>query len=103
VVVDRQGMSVALESGLIPVLAPFSWLRRDDPLPHSWDVTSDSIAAWVARAIGARRLVLVKPPGMSGSGVVDGYFDRVRGTLATEAIPADAIDTLRQAMRPSAP
>jgi hypothetical protein len=42
------------------VLAALDWLRRTDPLPHSWDVTSDSIAAWVARTIGASHLVLVK-------------------------------------------
>ncbi|HEX2234176.1 MAG TPA: hypothetical protein VHG69_12530, partial [Thermoleophilaceae bacterium] len=29
-------------------------------LPASWQVTSDSIAAWVADQVGARRLVLVK-------------------------------------------
>jgi aspartokinase-like uncharacterized kinase len=37
-----------------------------DALPASWQVTSDSIAAWVAREAGARRLVLVKE--------VDGLF-----------------------------
>jgi aspartokinase-like uncharacterized kinase len=31
-----------------------------DGLPESWDVTSDSIAAWVAERAGAGRLVLVK-------------------------------------------
>jgi aspartokinase-like uncharacterized kinase len=31
-----------------------------DELPASWDVTSDSIAAWVADRAGAGRLVLVK-------------------------------------------
>ena len=39
-----------LAPGRLNVLAPSAWLRRADPLPHSWDVTSDSIAAWVARA-----------------------------------------------------
>jgi 5-(aminomethyl)-3-furanmethanol phosphate kinase len=31
-----------------------------DALPASWQVTSDSIAAWVATRVGAGRLVLVK-------------------------------------------
>ena len=31
-----------------------------DGLPESWEVTSDSIAAWVAGQAGAERLVLVK-------------------------------------------
>jgi aspartokinase-like uncharacterized kinase len=44
----------------LPVIAPSRWLRATDALPHSWDVTADSIAAWIARAIGARRLILVK-------------------------------------------
>jgi 5-(aminomethyl)-3-furanmethanol phosphate kinase len=37
-----------------------------DALPASWQVTSDSIAAWVADQVGAGRLVLVKE--------VDGLF-----------------------------
>jgi aspartokinase-like uncharacterized kinase len=37
-----------------------------DALPASWEVTSDSIAAWVAARVGAGRLVLVK--------AVDGLF-----------------------------
>jgi aspartokinase-like uncharacterized kinase len=37
-----------------------------DALPASWQVTSDSIAAWVAGQVGAGRLVLVKE--------VDGLF-----------------------------
>jgi aspartokinase-like uncharacterized kinase len=49
-----------LVPGRLNVLAPSAWLRRADRLPHSWDVTSDSIAAWVARALRARRLLLVK-------------------------------------------
>ena len=65
-----------LEAQRLPVLAPSRWLEDEDPLPHSWDVTSDSIAAWIAAASGARELVLVKPRGATGT-VVDSYFPRV--------------------------
>jgi aspartokinase-like uncharacterized kinase len=49
-----------LRRGRLTVLLPAAWLLRADPLPHSWDVTSDSIAAWIARALHVRRLMLVK-------------------------------------------
>jgi probable H4MPT-linked C1 transfer pathway protein len=105
-VCDAVSIAAAVRAGQIPVLAPYAWLRREDPVPHSWDVTSDSIAAWVAGAIGAERLVLVKPPGATArSGeaerpdIVDGYFATARADLSVELIPADAIDTLRQVVQ----
>jgi 5-(aminomethyl)-3-furanmethanol phosphate kinase len=49
-----------LRRGRVNVLLPAAWLLRADPLPHSWDVTSDSIAAWVAAQLSVRRLMLVK-------------------------------------------
>jgi 5-(aminomethyl)-3-furanmethanol phosphate kinase len=49
-----------IRTGRLNILAPAAWLLEADPLPHSWSVTSDSIAAWVARALRARRLVLLK-------------------------------------------
>jgi aspartokinase-like uncharacterized kinase len=45
----------------VSVLLPATLLAERNPLPESWAVTSDSIAAWVASAAGASRLVLVKP------------------------------------------
>jgi 5-(aminomethyl)-3-furanmethanol phosphate kinase len=45
----------------VAVLAPSRWMRSADVLPHSWEVTSDSIAAFIAGAIDAARLVLIKP------------------------------------------
>jgi aspartokinase-like uncharacterized kinase len=66
----------ALDDGCVPVLAPFRWLRDADPLPHGWAVTSDSIAAWIAGALGARRLVLVKPAVGELADLVDEYFPR---------------------------
>jgi aspartokinase-like uncharacterized kinase len=59
----------ALASGRIPVLAPSRWLRAADVLPHSWDVTSDSVAAFIAGALDASRLLLVKPAEVGADGV----------------------------------
>jgi aspartokinase-like uncharacterized kinase len=42
-------------------------------LPHSWDATSDTVAAFVAGALDAVRLVLVKPAGVGEEGL-DGCF-----------------------------
>jgi aspartokinase-like uncharacterized kinase len=58
-----------LASGEVAVLAPSRWLRAADPLPHSWDATSDSVAAFVAGALDAVRLELVKPNEVGGDGV----------------------------------
>lgn len=69
-------LAAVWEDQRVPVLAPFHWLRQADPLPHSWNVTSDSIASWIAGALGARRLVLVKPAGGEAAQLVDGYFTR---------------------------
>lgn len=98
---DRSGIAAAIAARQIPVLAPYSWLRRDDPLPHSWDVTSDSLSAWIARQVGARRLVLIKPSGSAQrADLVDTGFHDVAGPLATELVQADAIENLQKALLP---
>jgi 5-(aminomethyl)-3-furanmethanol phosphate kinase len=89
----------ALTQRRTPVLAPYQWMRDVDPLPHSWDVTSDSISAWVAGQVGAARLVLVKPPGASGSGIVDPCFKSVLSPhIEAVILTADRIDQLRRAI-----
>lgn len=71
-----------------PVLAPRLFLDQEDrhasePLPHSWDVTSDSIAARLAAHLGATELILLKsaplPAGIgrdaaAARGLVDAFF-----------------------------
>lgn len=69
-------IAATLASGQLPVLAPYRWIRSTDRLPHSWEVTSDSIAAWVAGELGASRLILVKPVIGERPALVDGYFNR---------------------------
>lgn len=66
----------ALAAGQVAVLAPSRWLRAADTLPHTWDATSDSVAAFVAGALDAGRLDLVKPADLGDEGV-DGCFAMV--------------------------
>jgi aspartokinase-like uncharacterized kinase len=102
IVEDLRQIGAARDASGLPVLAPYRWLRETDPLPHSWTVTSDSIAAWVAGQVGARRLVLVKPPGAGGADVVDSYFQRALPDHVTATIVAvDRMDMLNEALRAS--
>jgi aspartokinase-like uncharacterized kinase len=95
-------IDAALDERYVPVLAPYRWIREADPLPHSWDVTSDSISAWVAAQVGASRLVLVKPPGASGPGIVDPCFTTVlKSHISVEIVTADQAKDLRTALSPA--
>jgi aspartokinase-like uncharacterized kinase len=48
------------DRGQLAILAPSALLLQLDPLPHSWHITSDSIAAWLAQHARTRLLVLLK-------------------------------------------
>jgi 5-(aminomethyl)-3-furanmethanol phosphate kinase len=87
---DQYANALAALAPGLPILAPYHWLRAVDPLPHSWDVTSDSIAAWIAHAVGAKRLLLVKPVD-KGPDLVDRYFERVRGDLDVRVLGVGAL------------
>ncbi len=68
----------AIGAAGVAVLAPYRWMRAADVLPHRWEATSDSVAAFVAGALDAERLVLVKPAdGSPGAEMVDPCFASV--------------------------
>lgn len=92
---ESQGMGIAVDDPAmlslpgngVRIFLPYIFLRDSDPLPHTWSVTSDSIAAYMASSFNAERLVLLKSldsPSVSPCsvktavecGIVDGYFDR---------------------------
>jgi len=73
----------ALADRRVPVWSPWPMLRDAPDVPASWDVTSDSLALWLARAIGAPHLLVIKhvetPPAATvhslvAQGVLDGAF-----------------------------
>ena len=62
------------------ILLPYALLKKKDELPHTWDVTSDTIAAWVAHKLGARLIKLTD---------VDGIF--LNGELKKELSAEDLL------------
>jgi aspartokinase-like uncharacterized kinase len=52
------------------VFLPYCSLRECDPLPHSWSVTSDSIAAWIAYTLSLDLLLLKSVDGMVEDGIL---------------------------------
>jgi len=65
------------------ILLPYCALRRYDPLPHSWDVTSDTIAAWVAGRLGGDLLVLKSVDGIEAAGKLR---TRIEKPVATDVV-----------------
>jgi aspartokinase-like uncharacterized kinase len=57
---DLTSAAAACAAGRLAILAPSALLRQLDPLPHSWQITSDSIAAWLAKYSDIQLLVLLK-------------------------------------------
>jgi 5-(aminomethyl)-3-furanmethanol phosphate kinase len=97
-----------LQQGAI-VLDPRSLVAGDgvrfagEPLPHCWDVTSDSIAAHAAAILGADELVLLKsadppPAATRGDLAAGGYVDR-HFPLAAAGIPSLRLVNLRRALQ----
>jgi dihydroneopterin aldolase len=58
----------ALEHEKIPVWLPSPMALSATDIPVSWDITSDSLAAWLAEKIGAEALLLIKQSDAFGSG-----------------------------------
>jgi hypothetical protein len=44
----------------IPIWLPYLWLKDNDPAPHSWDVTADSLAVLCGAALGVEWVGLAK-------------------------------------------
>ncbi|HVW39452.1 MAG TPA: hypothetical protein VHB99_19175, partial [Pirellulales bacterium] len=94
----------------LAILDPWIFLREEEPrlvgprLPESWDVTSDSIAARFASAIGAAELVLLKstlpaPASTLADAAAAGYVDAFLPRLA-DCVPRVRCVDLRAAEFP---
>jgi len=53
-------LGAALGRGLIGVWAPYQLIAERTDIEESWRITSDSLALWLARRLGAMRCYLIK-------------------------------------------
>lgn len=60
---DLAAAAESCAAGRLAVLAPSALLFASDSLPHCWQITSDSIAAWLAGYAAIPLLVLLKSVG----------------------------------------
>jgi len=58
--ITLEEMRRAAAAGRPAIWLPTMLALAEPTIPQSWDVTADSLAAWLARRLGAERLVLVK-------------------------------------------
>ncbi len=105
----------ALKRGEIPCWGP-SASALDKTLPKTWEVTSDTLAAWLAREIKAERLLLIKSldlpapsptvAELARAGIVDPLFPKYAKAsgatvfVAGPAALADAAALLAQGLVP---
>jgi dihydroneopterin aldolase len=94
--------AAAWQRNQTPIWAPARMVLASPEIPASWDVTSDSLAAWLAGHISATRLVLVKscevpaaiacdPSALATEGIVDrGFSALVAGQAFAWAVVSGA-------------
>lgn len=97
-------MRRVLESSGVPVWLPTLMVNDDPAVEHSWDVTSDSLAAWLARRLQASDLLLVKSVAAADlphsvdelvrRGIVDPAFPQyvLRGDFSVSVLSQDQYD-----------
>ncbi len=103
---SRSAISRALKEGKVPVWSPEA-MARAAALPETWALTSDSLAAWLAGALRAGHLVLVKHGRFEAAavdvrdlvahGVVDSLFPRYLKESGARAWLAAPVDSARLA------
>jgi aspartokinase-like uncharacterized kinase len=80
------------EIGVVPIFLPSRLMFNEDPLENSWDVTSDSIAAYVAIRLGAKKVVLATDV----DGIFTGDIEKQTGLKFLQRLSAAELLKLNQ-------
>jgi aspartokinase-like uncharacterized kinase len=96
---SRAAIEASRREGVTPVWLPSRMTAGAADIPESWEVTSDSLAVWLARKLGVSRVLLVKSAalpagtasvvGLAKAGIVDPLLPRF---LASSAIECRCIE-----------
>ncbi|MBI5012985.1 MAG: uridylate kinase [Methylocystis sp.] len=78
---SRDAIAAAQARGQIALWRPSAMVAAADDIAPSWEVTSDSLAAWLAKKMGACALALIKS------------VDVVDGALLTEIVRKGVVDS----------
>ena len=106
---DEDEIRRALRAGQVALWMPLSLLRDAPDLLTSWEVTSDSLALWLARQQNAERLIVVKACAvqphltlaeLTRRGTVDARFDRwaSEAPFPIAVVECDAVGRVRDAL-----
>ncbi len=105
VVATREAAITVWGRGAWPIVSAYDFVAAEEPLaeselPHCWEATSDSIAAWIAARWPADRLVLLKSVALPEDGNVNrdgattgrGFTDTGTENAASELVAAGLVD-----------
>ena len=99
---DPEGLSDANETAAIPVWLPGKLLAHQPDIPRNWQVTSDSLALWLADRVGAEAAVLVKAVAnttqdadhLAATGYLDEYFPHMLEKTNVKKVACVCLDDL---------
>lgn len=74
----------AVNSAKLPIFLPSQVMLKEDPLENSWDITSDSIALYIAHKLQAEKVLFVTD--VDGIYTEDPKIDK-KATLISEITP----------------
>ena len=90
-VADCASLEAVLRRGAVPVWLPIDMVLATPEIAHSWDVTSDSLAAWLAGRLGRADLALIKsaalPAGPADAAILSerGFVDAAFSVFLAQA------------------
>ncbi|MGH6861442.1 MAG: dihydroneopterin aldolase [Phyllobacterium sp.] len=97
----RGHIETLLDEGFVAVWLPSSMTLGAPDIPCSWEVTSDSLSAWLARQLDADDLLLVKRTDayrccadlahLAAAGIVDGMLPHMLGENTTLHLAGPAV------------